>query len=152
MLLHYLNKLDNNPFNNHKKNFPILSQVSDDNRAFVMKQFNIEYVAAKRDDFELLYQACQRQNILRNLHDPASPVEVQVRSLTVQGKYEEAFQQLEGRLGAAENNLDLPQLRARYNAWLTAKNAGAADSRDLDLEINRIRYTLLTFANQIPQP
>ncbi len=152
LLLHYLNKLDNNPFSNHKKNFPILSHVSDDARAFVMRQFNIEYIAANRQDFELLYQACQQQNILRNIHDPASPAEVQVRSLTVQGKYEEAFQQLEGRLGAAENSLDLPQLRARYNAWLAAKNAGTADSRDLDLEINRIRYTLLTLANQIPQP
>lgn len=149
LLLHYLNKLDDNPFNNPNQNFPILSQVSDDARAFIMQQFNIHHIAPTRHDFELLYQACERKGILRQLYDPASPLETRVRLLTVQGKYEEAFQLLETSTPEPGNTVDLPHLHARYNAWLQAKNAGAGDTRDLDLEINRIRYTLLTYANQL---
>ncbi len=149
LLLHYLNKSGQSPFNNPKQNFPILSHVTDDARAFVMQQFNIQHIASSRDDFEQLYQACARKGILRNLKDPASPAETQIRMLTVQGKYEEAFILLEQQVDTAVQNLDLLHLRSRYNAWLEQKKAGISDNRDLELEINRIRYTLLTYANQI---
>ena len=117
-----------------------------------MQQFNIRHIAPSRDDFERLYRACERKDILRPLHNPASPAETQIRMLTVQGKYEEAFNLLEQQTDASIQNLDLPHLRGRYNAWLSQKRAGTADTRYLDLEINRIRYTLLTYANQIPRP
>lgn len=150
LLLHYLNKLENNPFNNPNQTFPILSAMSEDTRAFVMQQFNIKHIATSRNDFELLYKACERKGILRKLYDPKSPIETQVRMLCVQGKYEEAFRMLEQHLGSVEKNLDLPHLEARYTAWLNRKNEGIADPRELELEINRIRYTLITYANQLP--
>ncbi|MFM9949437.1 MAG: hypothetical protein ACKV1O_15985 [Saprospiraceae bacterium] len=152
LFLHYLNRLDENPFNdNPNQNFPILSRVSEDARQFVMNQFNIRHIAASRDEFDALYAACERRGILRKLNDPRSPVETQIRMLTAQGKYEEAFDLLEQHLGATEKSINLPHLRGRYTDWLRQKNEGTADSRDLATEQNRIRYALLTFANQIPQ-
>lgn len=93
VFLHYLNRLDNDPFNNFNDNHPILSEVGEDSKEFVMKQFNIKHFATSREDFEELYQACQDLEILRNIHDPSSPVVEQIRHLASQGKMEEAFRQ-----------------------------------------------------------
>ena len=114
-----------------------------------MNQFNIQHIAASRNDFDALYAACQAQNILRPLNDPGSPVETQIRMHVAQGKYEEAFQLLEKHLGTAEQQVDIPHLRGRYTDWLKQQKEGMVDSRDLLTEQNRIRYALLTFANQI---
>jgi len=40
-------------------------------------------------------------------------------------------------------------LKARYRQWKQHQQENTADSRDLDLEINKIRYTLLTYAGQM---
>lgn len=151
LLLHYLNKPGDNSFANPNQNFPILSRMDEDESTFIMEQFNIRYLAQTRADFEKLYYACEKEGLLRNLLDASSPIEVQIRMQIVQGKYEEAFNLLDKNLDAAAQNLDLPHLRARYNDWLKHKREGIADSRDLELELNRIRYTLLTYANQISE-
>jgi hypothetical protein len=152
LLLHYVNKVGNNPFNNINQNFPIFSQVSEDTRTFVMQQFNIQHIAPTRYDFEQLYQACKRKGILRKIHDPASSNETKIRTFTEQGKFEEAFQLLEKHVGEVERNIDLPHLRSRYNAWLEARKSGLTNANDLEVEINRIRYTLLTYSAQLPKP
>lgn len=152
LFIHYLNKIDNNPFNNPKENYPIFSRVSDVSRVFIMKQFKIQHIAPTRHEFELLYKACEKKGIMRKLRQPGSPLEEQARFLTVQGKYEEAFALLEGKLGDMERKIDLPHLRSRYNAWLQAQKDGRAGPRSLEVELNRIRYILLTFANQLNTP
>lgn len=149
LFLHYINKLDHNPFNNFNQNFPILSHASAANTEFVMRQFNIEHIAASRSDFEALFAACQNKKILRNLHDDTSPVETQIRLLTVQGKYDEAFALLAQHAPETERNLDIPALQGRYNTLLANEQHGTLSAADADLERNRIRYALLTFANQL---
>lgn len=149
LFLHYINKLDHNPFNNFNQNFPILSHASAANTEFVMRQFNIEHIAASRTDFEALFAACQKKKILRTLHDDASPVETQIRLLTVQGKYDEAFALLAQHAPETERHLDIPALQGRYNTLLTKEQHGTLSAADADLERNRIRYALLTFANQL---
>lgn len=69
-----------------------------------------------------------------------------------QGKYEEAFQLLEKYLGAEDQQVDIPQLRGRYSDWLKQQKEGIMDSQDLLTEQNRIRYAVLTYANQIKTP
>jgi len=152
LFLHYINKLDSNPFNNVKQNFPILSQVGTASSEFVMRQFNIQHIATTRVEFEYLYEACQKKGILRDLHDPASPIETQIRMLTVQGKFEDAFKLLAEQAPEAERNLDIPHLQSRYHALLAQEKTGTISDEHARLERNQIRYTLLTFANQIPQP
>ena len=150
LFLHYLNWLDNNAYTNVKQNFPFLSQVNEDMQAFVLSQFNIRQIAPTRDDFNALHQACAKKGILRELHDPLSPAAAQVRLLVGQGKYEEAFDVLEKQTKGLEKQLDLPHLKARFAEWKRESKEKIADSRDLDLQINRIRYTLLTYASQLP--
>ena len=149
LFLHYLNGLDNNAFTNVNQNFPFLSQVGDDMREFVLSQFNIRQVATARSDFDTLYQTCAQKGILRELHDPLSTEQTQIRVLVAQLKYEEAFELLERGLEGAELQVDLPQLKARYQQWKQHRQNSTADPRDLDLEINRIRYALLTYAGQM---
>lgn len=149
MLLHYLNRLDTNAFTNVKQNFPILSEVSEDTRAFVLNQFNIRQVAPTRAGFDALYEACARKDILRPLHDPTSLEETQIRVLVTQLKYEEAFDLLERKMGGLVNPIELAHLKARYQHWKQQQHDKTADSRDLDVEINKIRYTLLTYSSQL---
>ena len=151
MLLHYLNRLDSNAYTNINQNYPILSQVSDDSKEFILNQFNIKQVAPSRRDFDALYEACARKNILRPLQDPGSPIEAQIRILVTQLKYEEAFDLLERNMEAFINLTELSHLKARYQHWKQHQRDKTADSRDLDVEINKIRYTLLTFSSQIKQ-
>ena len=151
LFLHYLNKLDYNPFNSAKQNFPIVSWISDASREFVMYQFKIKHIAPTRQGFESLYQACERKGILRKLHEPGSKIETDIRLLAVQNKFEEAFNLLETHLGEEKRTIELPHLRSRLAEWLVAKKAGTEDNNYLSMEINRIRYTLLTYANQIRQ-
>jgi hypothetical protein len=151
MLLHYLNRIDSNAHTNINQNYPILSQVSDDSKEFILNQFNIKQVAPSRSDFDALYEACARKNILRPLQDPGSPLEAQIRILVTQLKYEEAFDLLERNIGDFINLTELSHLKARYQHWKQHQRDNTADSRDLDVEINKIRYTLLTFSSQIKQ-
>ncbi len=150
MFLHYLNWLDNNAFTNVKQNFPFVSRVSDDAREFVLSQFNIRQIAPSRADFDALYNACAQKGILRELHDPLGPAALQIRLLTSHGKYEDAFDVLERHAAGEVKTVELPLLRARFAEWKQAQQTGTADSRDLDLQINRIRYALLTYASQLP--
>lgn len=149
LFLHYLNGLDNNAFTNVNQNFPFLSQVGDDMREFVLSQFNIRQIATARSDFDTLYQTCAQKGILRELHDPLSTEQTQIRVLVTQLKYEEAFDLLERGLEDRELQVDLPQLKARYQQWKQHRQNSTADPRDLDLEINKIRYALLTYAGQM---
>ena len=149
IILHYLNRLENNPFSNFKQNFPILSKASGATREFVLRQFNVEQIAPSRNDLEKLYLACRDRGILRTLNDFNGPIETNIRQLAVQNKFEEAFALLEAHAPDASRALDIPQLRARYTAWLQGKNSNTVKEEDLNLEINRIRYTLLTFAHQL---
>lgn len=149
VFLHYLNRLENNAFTNIKQNFPMLSHVSDDTKQFVLTQFNIRQVATTRVDFDALYEACARKNILRPLHDPASPAETQIRVLLTQLKYEEAFDLLERKMGNTVNPIELAHLKIRYQHWKLQQRDKTSDSRDLGVEINKIRYTLLTYASQL---
>lgn len=149
LFLHYLNGLDHNAFTNVNQNFPFLSQVGDDMREFVLSQFNIRQIATARSDFDTLYQTCAQKGILRELHDPLSTEQTQIRVLVTQLKYEEAFDLLERGLEDRELQVDLPQLKARYQQWKQHRQNSTADPRDLDLEINKIRYALLTYAGQM---
>lgn len=149
LFLHYLNGLDNNAFTNVNQNFPFLSHVGDDMREFVLSQFNIRHIATARDDFDTLYNTCKQKGILRELHNPLSPAQTQIRVLISQLKYEEAFDLLESKPGSPEQQLDLTHLKARYQHWKKHQKENTADPRDLDIEINKIRYTLLTYAGQM---
>ena len=149
MFLHYLNWLDNNAYTNSNQNFPFLSHVSGDAREFVLSQFNIRQVAPDRADFDALYHICWEKNILRPLHNPLSPPAAQIRVLVAQVKFEEAFALLERHLDGTDKQVDLPHLQSRYQHWKQQQQDKTADSRDLDVEINKIRYTLLTYASQL---
>jgi hypothetical protein len=149
LFLHYINRIDTNTFENTNENFSIYSQVSEDNRTFIVEQFNLRHIAPSRNDFEALYQACANRGILRELNDPASPAEVQIRQLVVSNKYEEAFQTLADHLAEEQVEVDLAQLRSRYNALIEQERAGTIAQENLNLEMNRIRYALLSFAHQL---
>lgn len=149
MFLHYLNWLDNNAYTNSNQNFPFLSHVSEDNREFVLSQFNIRHVAPDRADFDALHQICWEKNILRPLHNPLSPPATQIRVLVAQVKFEEAFALLERHLDGTDKQVDLPHLQSRYQQWKQQQQDKTADPRDLEVEINKIRYTLLTYASQL---
>jgi hypothetical protein len=152
LFLHYINKLDNNPFNNFKQSFPILSHVGEASTDFVMRQFNIQHISASRSEFELLFEACRDKGILREIHDAASPVETQIRLLIVQGKFDEAFVLLAKHASEAERQLDIPHLQGRYNDLMNREQSGILSAAEASIERNRIRYALLTFANQLPKP
>lgn len=148
LLVHYLNKLDNTPFNNPTRSFCILSDVKGDTREFVMRQFNLECISPSRKAFDALYTACKKQGILRKMADPYSAVATQIRIHVEKNELSRAFALLEEHiLPGARNELTI--LKSRFNEWQRQSEHKIADSRDLDVEINKIRYTLLTFAAQI---
>jgi hypothetical protein len=149
LFLHYINRLDSNPFNNYNQNFPILCDISDDSREFIVRQFNIEHHSLSRNDFNEMYEACAQAGILRKLIDPLSAAASAIRGLIIQNRFEEAFAALEAQLDRSMSELDLALLRSRYTRYLEEKNQGIKDEKELALELNKIRYALLTFVNQI---
>ena len=48
----------------------------------------------------------------------------------------------------ADDKQNIVLLHARYSSWLNQKKEGITDERDLRVELNQIRYSLLTFAHQ----
>ncbi len=152
LLLYYLSRLPDTPFDNRNESFPILSKASRATQGFVMKQFNIEHIATTRDNFEELYKACAEIKILRELRKPDSPIESQIRALTVQGNFQAAFDLLEQHAPETAQQLDMPHLRGRYVSLLKDYNARRIGHEQYDVERNRIRYTLLTFAGQFSKP
>lgn len=150
LLLHYLNMLEGE-FDNSNKTFSILSSMDvEDTRQFIMRQFNLEWIAPSRSDFEQLYAACQRRGILRQLVNPLSASGADLRLRVERNDLTGALEILEQQKLAFDDPNFVPLLKARYYAWLQQSTDKTADSRDLEVEINKIRYTLLTLAAQIP--
>jgi hypothetical protein len=72
--------------------------------------------------------------------------------LIVQGKFDEAFVLLAKHASEAERQLDIPHLQGRYNDLMNREQSGILSAAEASIERNRIRYALLTFANQLPKP
>lgn len=147
VFLHFLNQLDG-AFDDKNHNYPIYSPVSPTNKDFVMKQFNIQHFADARSDFEHLFRACEQLQILRPLHDDASPAEIQIRQLVAQKQFEQAFDLLQNQYAALDPDA-LTILQSRYAGWRESKQRKTASFQDLEVEINRIAYAILTYAGQI---
>jgi hypothetical protein len=50
---------------------------------------------------------------------------------------------------AQTQNMDLPSQRGRYARWLSSEYQKTTDPAEVQRELNRLRYALLTYANQI---
>ena len=154
VFLHYLNRLGNKEFNNSNNNYPILSNLSDDTREFVMQQFKIEHFASSREDFESLYNACvelggAEKGFLRKINDSNLPLADQIRLLVTQGKMEEAFNLIEQHCEEGElKNVQLPLLRSRYSEWLDNQRGKLHTEEQLHTDLNKIRYSIFTFISE----
>lgn len=150
LFLHYINQLES-PFDNYNQNYPILCELSDDSRQFILKQFNITHQSLSREDFGNIHTACaDSQGLLRELNDPSSPAAEQVRKLVINDNLDGAFTALTQALDEDINLVKLPLLRARYGTYLEHKRTGTESAADLQLELNRIRYALLAYAAKLP--
>lgn len=149
LFLHYINRLENNAFANQAQNFPILCEVSEDSKHFIVKQFNIEHLSLAREDFDAIYQACEAEGILRKLMDRPDDGGSEVRGLVLQNRFEQAFDLLESELDQETSQVDVGILRSRYNSYLEHQRQGTQSEANLQLELNQLRYAILTFANQI---
>ncbi|MBL7807029.1 MAG: hypothetical protein JNN28_04405 [Saprospiraceae bacterium] len=149
LLLHYLNKLESSYFNNPNLNFPILANVSEDTKEFVMNQFNIKHIATSRYEFELLYKACEARGILRDINEGGSPTESTARAYLGAGRFEELFTLLEGLISNPDLKIELAHLKGRYYSCIEKKRNEEVSDTDYSQEINRIKYSLITFSSQI---
>jgi hypothetical protein len=150
LYLHYINQLDN-PFDNYNQNFPILCKLDGDRQPFVIKQFNITHHSLTREDFGDIYAACAEQpGLLRELREPGSPAAERIRQLVIAGKLDTAFAELAIALDKSMTNIDLPLLQGRYRSLLQEQRDGILSVEKQQLELNRIRYALLTFTAELP--
>ncbi|MEL6275147.1 MAG: hypothetical protein AAFU03_08600 [Bacteroidota bacterium] len=149
LFLHYINQLDS-PFDNYNHNYPIFCRISEDSRQFIIKQFNITHHSLSREDFGRIYESCAaKRGLLRKLRDPLSPQAEKIRGMVIAGQLDQAFSELTTLLDEDANLIELPLLQARYHNYLENQRAGIMAEADLKLEINQIRYALLSFAAQI---
>ncbi|WP_020568230.1 hypothetical protein [Neolewinella persica] len=150
LFLHYINQLDS-PFNNYNQNYPILCDLSDNNRQFILKQFNITHQSLSREDFSDIHAACAASpGLLRELTEPDAPAAIKVRQLLIAGDFEQAFTALKGVLLSKETTTTLPLLQGQYRDYLKTQQNGTASAEDLRLVLNRIRYALLSLVTKIP--
>jgi hypothetical protein len=149
LFLHYINQLDNE-FDNRNQNYPILCDLSDNNRQFILNQFNITHQSLSREDFSDIHAACAASpGLLRELTEPGAPVAMKIRQLLIAGNFEQAFTALDGVRDSETSTMTLPLLQGRYRAYLKTQQQGTDSSEDLRLELNRIRYALLSLATKI---
>ena len=149
LFLHYLNKLDDNPFNNSNENFPIICQVNEDTQNFMMNQFNVEYISSTRSDFEKIYYACQKKGKLRDLSIVENEKTITVKKLIANGKMMEAFDFLNQQINNEDFVNTITILKARYNQYKFQSSKKLEDEKSLNIELNKIRYALLSIADTI---
>ncbi|MFN0036900.1 MAG: SIR2 family protein [Saprospiraceae bacterium] len=145
LLLHYINKIEGE-FDNSNHNFAMLAEVSDDARAFVIEQFQMKCIAPSRADFDALFEACREAGALRNLPDPLSGSAAQIRLLVERNEIPAALELLEKNATTPDDTTAVALFKSQYNAWQQAQAAKIEDPRDLQLQLNQIRYRVLTFA------
>ncbi len=145
LLLHYINKIEGE-FDNSNHNFAMLTEVSDDAREFVIEQFQVKCMAPSRADFDALFEACKAVDALRKLPDPLSGSAAQIRLLVERNDLTAALDLLEKNAVNAEDVTAATLLKSQFNAWQQANSAKIEDPRDLQLQLNQLRYRVLTFA------
>ena len=148
LLIHYLNQLDHDYFNHPTRNFSILSDLSEDNKEFILKQFNLEFITPSQAAFGELFKACERQGILRKLDSPLSSISTRLMVNIKQDNFDRVFKLLEeyGNINYLKETL---QLQARYADWKKKEQQKTVEQQLLNVEINKIREALITLAIQI---
>ena len=145
LLLHYINKIEGE-FDNSNHNFAMLAEVSEDAREFVIEQFQIKCIAPSRADFDALFEACKEAGALRTLPDPLSGLAAQVRLLVERNDLPAALDLLEQNAANPDDLTAATMLKSQYNAWQQTQAAKIEDPKDLQLQMNQIRYRVLTIA------
>lgn len=149
LLLHYINKLDGE-FNNSNHNFAMLTEISDDAREFVIKQFQMKCIAPSREEFNQLFKSCRSLGALRQLSDPLAGPAAEIRLLVEKNDLAGALEILDKNAGALEDSTITPMLKSQYNEWLKHFTEKTEDSRELELMKNKLRSRILTFAGSLP--
>lgn len=120
-------------------------QVDDQVSAFLLNQFQIEFLDAGPSFLDVLYEKCAARNLLRPAADPASPEDIAIIRLIQTGKDLliplERLRQRAEQKGQAN---DETALLARYNNLQEEKRKGTLDSRDYFVEYNRVIDSMLS--------
>lgn len=149
LLLYYINKLDGE-FDNRKHNFTIMAEVGEDTREFIIEQFQLKCISPTRADFDNLFAACQQAGALRSLPDPLAGPAAEINLLVERNEYATALELLAKHSEGPDEANYVTVLKSQYHAWQMAQNNQTLDSRDLQLQLNQLRYRILTFANELP--
>lgn len=127
----------------------------EDTSAFLIKQFNIEFLGNELDFFNKLYQHCHDEKILRHLEDPLSEDATEIVRLVQNNQLDKALELL-GNLAGQTNNDELKQsatlLMNRFRRWGEENDKGKMDSRDASVERNRIVDAILQSTKQLQHP
>lgn len=124
----------------------------DDTRAFLIKQFNIEFLGNDQYFFDKLYQYCKDEKILRRLEEPLGEDATEIVRFVQNNQLDKALEML-FNLGGQMNDDELKQtaslLMSRFRRLNDENDKGKMDSRDASVERNRIVDAILQFTKQI---
>lgn len=129
-------------------------QISDQLKTFCFQQFKIEFVSKKIDDFvEDLAQRCAAAGLVREHKEQNISVTEQLLKWLSEDRTDEVFEEfttfLESHGDSGKELLDdLILLANRHKRLQRKQNLQVVDSREAELESNKIRLSLLELINE----
>lgn len=124
-------------------------QVNDKLKAFCYQQFKIEFVPTQIEDFvNELYEECEKIGLLRQKEEKQISVIEQYKSWLAQNRIEDVLNGIKEFLeNLGEIGEDLIQrvflLTSRYKDLNRSMGLGILEQRDIQLETNKIRLSLI---------
>lgn len=136
---------------NAPRRFAIQSPVpkEKDTEAFVISQFRIKFLGEETDVLRRVHAAFAAEGLLRPVDEGGAPARNEVTAHLQKGNLEKAL----GRLQDAAKGTSMADtatlLSSQYQLWLSEKNKGTLDTRDIALQFNQLTDRILQAAKQL---
>lgn len=136
---------------NAPRRFAIQSPVpkEKDTEAFVISQFRIKFLGEETDVLRRVHAAFAAEGLLRQVDEGGAPARNEVTAHLQKGNLEKAL----GRLQDAAKGTSMADtatlLSSQYQLWLSEKNKGTLDTRDIALQYNQLTDRILQAAKQL---
>jgi Effector-associated domain 11/SIR2-like domain len=136
---------------NAPRRFAIQSPVpkEKDTEAFIISQFRIKFLGEEADLLHRLHAAFAAEGLLRHVDEGGAPARNEVTAYLQKGNLEKAL----GRLQDAAKGTPMADtatlLSSQYQLWLSEKNKGTLDTRDIALQFNQLTDRILQAAKQL---
>ncbi len=137
-----------------KYKFALNKEHQVETNSFYVEQFKVNFAEIEPQTFiNELYVKCAEQNMLRTVNQTQTSVSATIKNLIEKDEIEKALHKLKSYFEDQAPDLldDISLLTSRYNRLRRKMNSGVVETKEAELEMNKIKEAILSLNQEIKE-